>query len=97
MASAKRRNGFNASDDGRNGYAKRAKKDHSTPKEDYSGEAETDSDPIIESDTASESGADDGVSWPEDGEPEDEIVSAGAKKVADVSEHGKSGSKLFLG
>ena len=31
-------------------------------------EAETDSDPIIESDTASQSGDDDGVSWPSDDE-----------------------------
>ena len=31
-------------------------------------EAETDSDPIIESDTTSQSGEDDGVSWPSDNE-----------------------------
>lgn len=32
------------------------------------GEAETDSDPIIESDTTEHSGEDDGVSWPSDDE-----------------------------
>ena len=31
-------------------------------------EAETDSDPIVESDTTSQSGDDDGVSWPSDNE-----------------------------
>lgn len=35
------------------------------------GEAETDSDPIVESDTTEHSGDDDGVSWPsDDDEPE---------------------------
>ena len=32
-------------------------------------ETETDSDPIVESDTTEESGDDDGVSWPSDDEP----------------------------
>ena len=36
-------------------------------------EVESDSDPIIESDTADESGEDDGVSWPSDEEVEDEV------------------------
>ena len=34
-------------------------------------ETETDSEPIVESDTNSESGEDDGVSWPEDDEPDE--------------------------
>ena len=34
------------------------------------GEAETDSDPIVESDTTEHSGGDDGVSWPSDEEEE---------------------------
>ena len=34
-------------------------------------DAETDSDPIIESDTTSQSGEDDGVSWPSDNEGRD--------------------------
>ncbi len=37
----------------------------------FSEEAETDSDPIIESETGSESGEDDGASWPSDEEQED--------------------------
>ena len=52
---------------------KRIKKNRheSTPrKSKFSEEAETDSDPIIESETASESG-DDGASWPSDSEQED--------------------------
>ena len=36
-------------------------------------ETETDSDPIVESSTVSESGEDDGVSWPSDGEDEGEV------------------------
>ena len=36
----------------------------------------TDSDPLVESDTTSESGADDGVSWPSDEEPEEEEEAA---------------------
>ena len=40
-----------------------------TPKESrFTEEAETDSDPIIESETGSESGEDDGINWPSDGE-----------------------------
>ena len=39
------------------------------------GEAETDSDPIVESDTTEQSGDDDGVSWPsDDDEYDDEVV-----------------------
>ena len=36
----------------------------------FTEEAETDSDPIVESDTGSESGEDDGASWPSDDEQE---------------------------
>ncbi|KAL8794476.1 MAG: hypothetical protein Q9195_002949 [Heterodermia aff. obscurata] len=36
------------------------------------GEAETDSDPIVEADTTEQSGDDDGVSWPSDGDEYDE-------------------------
>ena len=38
----------------------------------FTEEAETDSDPIVESDTGSESGEDDGASWPSDSEEEKE-------------------------
>ena len=41
------------------------------PQDEKEKETEFDSDPIIESDTNSESGEDDGVSWPEDEEPEE--------------------------
>lgn len=37
---------------------------------DFEKETETDSEPLVESDTNSESGEDDGASWPEDDEPE---------------------------
>ena len=37
----------------------------------------TDSDPLVESDTTSQSGADDGVSWPSDDEPDEEEEAAG--------------------
>lgn len=39
------------------------------------GEAETDSDPIVESDTTEHSGEDDGVSWPSDGEKDKTVES----------------------
>lgn len=39
-------------------------------------EAETDSDPIVESDTNSQSGDDDGVSWPSDGDEDAAHTSA---------------------
>ena len=48
------------------------------------GEAETDSDPIVESDTTEHSGDDDGVSWPSD----DEEASASPPKA--VKNHDKS-------
>lgn len=38
---------------------------------DFEKETETDSEPIVASDTNSESGEDDGVSWPEDDEPDE--------------------------
>ena len=50
-------------------------------------ETATDSDPIVESDTTSQSGDDDGISWPSDEEAEagDDSESAG---VVDGKEHG---------
>ena len=47
-------------------------KEQSAPiqKIDFEKETETDSEPIVESGTNSESGEDDGASWPEDDEPE---------------------------
>ncbi|KAK4691273.1 pumilio homology domain family member 6, partial [Lecanoromycetidae sp. Uapishka_2] len=48
---------------------KKSKKEHESPKSSKAIqelEAETDSDPIIESDTTSQSGDDDGASWPSD-------------------------------
>ena len=47
---------------------KKEEKSHKLSKPVEPLEAETDSDPIIESDTASQSGEDDGVSWPSDDE-----------------------------
>ncbi|MCJ1227158.1 pumilio domain member 6 [Toensbergia leucococca] len=44
-------------------------------------EAETDSDPIIESDTTEHSGDDDGVSWPEDDNGDAEQISADEKYI----------------
>ena len=51
--------------------SKKAKVTRSEPEDELEKEAETDSDPIVESSTSSESGEDDGVSWPEDEEPEE--------------------------
>lgn len=48
------------------------------------GEAETDSDPIVESDTTEQSGDDDGVSWPsDDDEYDDEVVQPPSTVVQD--------------
>ena len=49
-------------------------------------ETATDSDPIVESDTTSQSGDDDGVSWPSDEEVEADEAWEGAE-VADDKEH----------
>ena len=50
---------------------KKEEKSHKLSKLVEPPEAETDSDPIIESDTTSQSGEDDGVSWPSDDEDSD--------------------------
>ena len=50
-------------------------------------ETATDSDPIVESDTTSQSGDDDGVSWPSDEEIEADEAWEGAE-VSDDKEHG---------
>lgn len=47
---------------------KKEEESHKSPKPVQLLEAETDSDPIIESDTTSQSGEDDGVSWPSENE-----------------------------
>ena len=55
-------------------------------------EVETDSDPIVESDTASQSGDDDGVSWPSDEEQKEELEDnedGGIKIAADAANHEK--------
>ena len=70
MASIKRKNAAN--DAYRDSKAsKKAKVTRPEPEDNLEKEVETDSDPIVESSTGSESGEDDGVSWPEDEEPED--------------------------
>lgn len=62
-----------------NALAKRER--HSVPK----AEAETDSDPIVESDTTEHSGEDDGVSWPSD----DEETTVAPKKTKPRVEDGE--------
>lgn len=52
-------------------------------------EVETDSDPIIESDTASQSGADDGASWPSDGDAEMNNDEGGVNVAAEAASSGK--------
>jgi len=47
------------------------------------GEAETDSDPIAESDTTEQSGDDDGISWPSDDEEEVTVVTSKTKSKAE--------------
>lgn len=53
----------------------------------------TDSDPLVESDTTSESGADDGVSWPSDDEPDEEEEAAG-DGIEDDGEDGDGGIRI---
>ena len=54
-------------------------------------ETATDSDPIVESDTTSQSGDDDGISWPS----EDEVESGeGGEDVGEVEENGDGGVKI---
>ena len=59
-------------------FKKERNHDSKPKKSRFMDEAETDSDPIVESDTGSESGEDDGVSWPSDGE-EDEALGVGSE------------------
>lgn len=53
------------------------------------GEAETDSDPIAESDTTEQSGDDDGTSWPSDDEEEATVVTSKTKSKAEKVADGK--------
>lgn len=74
MANAKRKNVL--SSDQKSGSSPKRSKNvenaESTPKKSrFTDEAETDSDPIVESDTGSESGEDDGASWPSGNEQGD--------------------------
>ena len=62
-------------------FKKEQSLDSKPKKSRFTEEAETDSDPIVESDTGSESGEDDGASWPSDGEG-DEVW--GMDKEADI-------------
>ena len=55
----------------------------------------TDSDPLVESDTASQSGADDGVSWPSDDEPDEEGEAAG-DGIEDDGEDRDGGVRINL-
>ena len=64
--------------------SKKPKKEHASPPVTPDLEAETDSDPIVESDTASQSGDDDGESWPSDDSAENED-SAGPKATNGAS------------
>ena len=52
----------------------------------------TDSDPLVESDTTSQSGADDGVSWPSDDEPDEE--EADGDEIEDDGEDGDGGVRI---
>ena len=56
-------------------------------------EAETDSDPIIESDTTSQSGVDDGVSWPSDAEQEDDALEEESDADKSGTHNARSDSK----
>ena len=54
------------------------------------GEAETDSDPIVESDTTEQSGEGDGVSWPSDDEEEAAVIQShvnGKVKKVEIGEN----------
>jgi len=73
MAGIKRKSGFDLEHQAEN-TLKKPKKEHQSAKPSKSVqelEAETDSDPIVESDTTSESGDNDGVSWSSDEEKEE--------------------------
>ena len=73
MAGIKRKGAFDAKSKAGN-IQKKQKKDEKRPKTSkpiQPLETETDSEPIMESDTTSQSGDDDGVSWPSDDEGED--------------------------
>ncbi|KAL8785226.1 MAG: hypothetical protein Q9213_003495 [Squamulea squamosa] len=87
----------NASSDLRNGGTKKRKQGpSSTPKSALTPnlETETDSDPIIESDTTEDSGDDDGVSWPSD---HDEDLHKQVLEKAEVPNVGpKNGSRATV-
>ena len=73
MAGIKRKGAFDAKRQAGNSQ-KKQKKDEKRPKTSKSIqplETETDSEPIVESNTTSHSGDDDGVSWPSDHEGEE--------------------------
>ena len=58
-------------------------------------EAQTDSDPIVESDTTEHSGDDDGVSWPSDDQEDvDPVIKDGAKDVDNGTESSKNSKSL---
>ena len=58
------------------------------------GEAETDSDPIVESDTTEQSGEDDGVSWPSDDEEQAAVIKPRANGEAKKAKNGEIAAKL---
>lgn len=60
-------------------------------------EAETDSDPIAESDTTDHSGDDDGVSWPSDGEEDVTQLSGKDKSLLTQSATGNKSTKEATG
>lgn len=69
MAATKRKNVPTLGQEAGRLAKKSRKSADSNPKQSrFTEEAETDSDPVVESDTGSDSGEDDGVSWPSDGE-----------------------------
>ena len=59
-----------------------------------SGEAETDSDPIVESDTTEQSGEDDGASWPSDDEEQAAVIETRVNAKAKKAENGGNAAKL---
>ncbi|KAL6717944.1 Pumilio y domain member 6 [Lecanora helva] len=87
------------------GHIRKKSKNAETPvnkstKESYIRETATDSDPIEESDTVSQSGEDDGVSWPSDAKEGDEAWGrleedneAGVVKIAAEAVNGKAEAK----
>lgn len=56
-------------------------------------EVESDSDPFIESDTAAESGEDDGVSWPSDGEVDGAVEEEDEDGGVEIVTEAASGKK----